>query len=237
MFLVKFFEQEQYARDFMAGNLHCNTLGAYKNMESVGDVIRGDKDEGTTHWLQPGLVQLQLNFMDSTIDVTNDLAGPLQVRMNWLDDLNLFCMFAGHTGDLDVSNLSPYNLGELRDELSISTDCLEFGNHAVAVTNVTKFFEMVEAAVEANGYRLFRRLVKYYDPDSFHGSFAGIEAAFWKQRHFSYQREYRFAIDTGSGSSTPLDLEIGDLTDLTFLFDSTDIRRGDFLSLRAKGRT
>ena len=232
IFLVKFFQEERYAADFVAGKIFCNTLRTFKQMKGVGSEGRADKNEGTTAWLQPGLVQAELNGMD----ISGDLAGPLQAQMDWLNDLYVFCMFAGHTGDLDPSNLSTHNLGELRDEISIPNECLQFGEYGVAVTNVTKFIERMQTAARVANYKFHRGLVKYYDPETFHGSFRGIEAVFRKQLHHNYQREYRFAIGTGSGSEEPVILEIGDISDITFSFDATDIRREDFLVIRTKDR-
>jgi len=53
------------------------------------------------------------------------------------------------------------------------------------------------------------KLVKYYDDELFHGSFEHNEIPFRKQKRFAYQREFRICIDTGSGGTTPLHLNIG----------------------------
>ena len=65
-------------------------------MEGSDDSGRADQNEGTTLWLEPGSVNIVLNDMD----LSNDLAGPLQIQMDWLNYLHLFCMHAAHTGSL-----------------------------------------------------------------------------------------------------------------------------------------
>ena len=58
--------------------------------------------------------------------------------------------------------------------------------------------------------------MKYYDPDTFHGNFQELDAVFWKQTEFSFQREFRIAIDTYTIEKASLILEIGDISDIAF---------------------
>ena len=210
-FLVKFFREAEYAAEFVDGKLFCNTLSAFKKMEGTDDSGRADRSEGTTLWLQPGEVNLVLNDMD----LSNDLAGPLQIQMESLDYFHLFCMHACHTGALDVGDLLNGDIEVLRQELMVPLDCLKLGEYVVVVKDVPGFISRVAAAVKENGYEGGRGLVKYYDPETFHGSFRGIDPAFRKQVMQSYQREFRIVIATGSVGDSPLTLDVGDLSDIT----------------------
>ena len=192
----------------MDGKLFCNTLSTFKKMEGSDDSGRADQNEGTTLRLQPGSVNIVLNDMD----LSNDLAGPLQIQMDWLNYLHLFCMHAAHTGALDVDALSNENIEVLRQELLVPVDCSKLGEHAVVVKDIPGFIKRVEAAVKAKGYEGRCGLVKYYDPETFHGSFRETESVFRKQVTQSYQREFRIVIATGSASDCPLTLEVGDLS-------------------------
>ena len=87
----------------------------------------------------------------------------------------------------------------------------------------------MEAAAQANSYRMARGLVRYYDPESFHGNFRDVESIFHKQDRHSYQREFRFVVDSGFVSDSPLILEIGDLSDITRRFDSAELNGEGFL--------
>ena len=180
-------------------------------MEGSDDSGRADQNEGTTLWLEPGSVNIVLNDMD----LSNDLAGPLQIQMDWLNYLHLFCMHAAHTGALDVDALSNENIEVLRQELLVPVDCSRLGEHAVVVKDVPGFIKRVEAAVKAKGYEGRCGLVKYYNLETFHGSFREAESVFRKQVTQSYQREFRIVIATGSASDCPLTLEVGDLSDIT----------------------
>ena len=64
-----------------------------------------------------------------TMDVSDDLAAPLQVQMNWLNHLNVFCVHAAHSGDLDLASLSNNNVEALRQELTIPDRCLSLGKY------------------------------------------------------------------------------------------------------------
>ena len=209
--LVKFFKNEEYATEFVNGNVFCNTLGTFKKIEAADDCGRADRDEGTTAWLQPGQVDLVLN----DVDISGDLAGPSQVQMHWLDDVHLFCMHACHSGNLDLSTLTNANIEDLRSELIIPTSCLTLGKHAVVVCDVPSFVEKIRVAAEAEKYKMVRGLVRYYDPESFHGEFNQAESMFRKQERYRHQREFRFAINTGSSGDSPLRLHIGDISDIT----------------------
>ena len=63
--------------------------------------------EGTIAWLQPGQGRFELNG----IDLTPDLAEPLQIQRSWLDYLHLICMHAAHAGTF---NWQTYQLRKSR---------------------------------------------------------------------------------------------------------------------------
>ena len=107
------------------------------------------------------------------------------------------------------------DVGDLQRRLLVPERCFELGEHAVVITDVPEFMRRFGAAIEAHRYRGWSHLVRYYDPSSFHGHFEGIEAVFRKRSEYSYQREYRFAIDTGRAGDDPLHLDIGDIRDIT----------------------
>lgn len=219
--LVKFFREEDHANQFIEGKIRCNTLRTFKRWEESDDSARADRNEGTTGWFQPGQVQSVINDMD----ISADLAEPMQIQMNWLDDLYLFCTHAVHTGDLDMAAMSNENIEELRRQFLVPDGCLEFGEYAVVVTDVTELVRRIHAAAQAQGYRLIaRKRVDYYDPASFHGGFDGIDAALSKQDRQSYQREFRFVIDAGlSDDDLPLTLDVGDLSDITMPLRSNEL--------------
>ena len=136
---------------------------------------------------------------------------------------NLFCVHAAHTGDIDLDSLSAHNVENLRKQLKLSEDFRKLGRFAVVIRNIPEFIKRIESAVEQKGYRLSRGLVKYYDPDTFHGSFSDWEAVFRKRREYRYQQEYRFIIDTLAIEDWPIVLEMGNIRDITSYFYASKI--------------
>ena len=224
-FLIKFFDNEDHGRDFVSGRIYANTLAKFKRLEGVDDSGRGDRNEGTIAWLQPGQGRLEINGMD----ITDDLAGPVQLQKNWLDHLHIFCLHAVHSGSLDMATVSNENIEELRKQFLVPDECRRLGEHAIVVNNVPEFNRRMETAAEVNNYRMARGLIRYYDPESIHGNFRDVESIFRKQERHSYQREFRFVIDKGLVSASPLILEIGDITDITRRFDFAELNGEEFL--------
>ena len=219
LFLVKFFSKKKHACDFMQGKVYANRLSYFKDIEGRDNSGRADRHEGVIGWFQPNQGRFTINEMD----ITGDLAGPIEMQREWLNYRNLFCVHAAHTGDIDMGNLSDHNIEGLRQQLKLSEDCLKLGRFAVVIKNIPEFMIRIESAVERNGYRLSRGLVKYYDPDAFHGTFSDWESVFRKREEYSYQQEYRFIIDTLVLGDWPIVVEMGDIRDITSCFCASKI--------------
>ena len=225
LFLAKTFEEKQYADQFVDGRLYCNRLSEFKKRER-DDANRNDPYEGISVNLQPGTLIVTIN----NFDISNDLCGPSTIQFDRLNHLHLFCMHAGHSGQF--SNTSHQSLKELEELLKIPEDCKEFGDHTVFITDVGEFIRRVESTCRKQHYKLYRKSVDYYDPDIFHGTFDGIEAVFKKHDKYKNQREFRFAIDTGTAGSDPIDFDIGDISDISMRCSIETANRSLSLSVR-----
>lgn len=218
IFFAKIFEREEYAKDFIKGNLYSNRLSFFRGYEEEQSANRGDKYEGVVSWYQPDRIQLEINRISIT-----DLADPVMVQMNWHDHLNVFCIYAAHTGEFET--VSEETLKDFKKQLAIPEDCQNLGKYAVIVTNVSKFIERVKTAVLYKKYGLNAGLVKYYDPTSFNGSFSEKESIFRKRDEFSHQKEYRFIFNTNIPGNDPLILNIGDISDITVQLNTSEINK------------
>lgn len=218
--MIKFFGKKQYAEDFIRGKIFFNRLSEFKKIESDDNSGRMDRYEGTVACYQPDCIRITLNGIEIS---SEDLAGPVYIRKNWLNHVNIFCIHTSHTGDLDLMNLSKDCVEDLRRSLLIPDECLELGEYAVVVQNVSEFLKRMDNVVKIKGYRYMRQLVKYYSPETFHGSFSDSEAIFQKQSKYSYQREYRFAIWDGSDRTGPIILDIGDISDITIQLRANEL--------------
>ena len=180
-FFVKVFDRKEYAEDFIKGNLFSNRLSFFRKHEEEKSANRGDKHEGVVSWHQPDQIRLEINGR-----IITDLAGPVMTQMNWHDHLNVFCIYAAHSGEFD--EVSEETIEAFKEQIAIPEDCQKLGEYAVIVTNVTKFIERVKTAVSYNGYGLNAGLVEYYDPASFNGSFSEIESIFRKRDEYKHQK-------------------------------------------------
>lgn len=208
-FLAKFFEKPEYASDFVRGRIFAKPLKYFTDIEADNTPGRSDPYEGMLAWMQPDQVRLVLRGIDVT-----GLAAPLEVRTNWANYLNVFCMHAGHSEALDVPSPAGLSVEQIQRELLVPDACRSFGEDAVAILNAREFIRRVEAALP-DGVKMYRSLVEYYDPDTFSGHFFGAQPAFRKQKKYRDQREYRLAFESPSEVSAPLIFEVGDLSDIT----------------------
>lgn len=224
-FLVKIFDEKKHALDFMQGKMFVNRLSYFRRLDEDQKANRGDKHEGVVSWVQPENANLTINGR-----LITDLAGPISIQMNWHDHLNVYCMYAGHSGEFE--SITKENLSDFKKHLEMPEDCLKLGKYAVVVTQYTTFINRVSDAVRSNNYGINAQLVEYYDPDTFTGSFSEFDAVFKKRNEFSHQKEFRFAFDTGVSGNDPLILDIGNISDITTLCNVEELNK--LLSIEIK---
>lgn len=205
--LVKFFDKQEYVDKFLNGTLHMKSLEDFQNLEN--DIARSDSKEAVSHCFQPDTVNVQFN--EIIID-SNELAGAVIVQTKEFDFYNIFCLYAINSGNFQ--ELNDDNYSEFIHSLKIHENNKAFGDFCVVIHNVETFIERVKEAVLKKNFSMKANFVKYYDIDSFNGSFHGIDAIFHKHCTFSYQNEYRIAIDNKLTNNEAYDLNIGDIRDI-----------------------
>jgi hypothetical protein len=227
-YLAKVFQEREHAKDFVSGRMYANRLSYFKKIEDHDG--RGDEDEGA--------IMFQLDGLTATLEFTNmdtgeverttmtelDFAAPPILRPEWFDDINVFCMYAGHSGEFQ--HVSPDNLQEFRRQLEIPEEYTRLGRHAVFITNTTEFLKRVEIAANRAGYGLRRGLVRYYDAEVGTPPIrSDIETIFTKRKEYEHQREFRFAIDTGTTGCCPIILDVGEINDISMCTDTCNINQ------------
>jgi hypothetical protein len=198
------------------GKLFSNRLSFFRQYDEEKAANRGDRHEAIIGWHQPDQIKLTIN--DKEIE---GIAAPISVSSSAHDDLNLFCLYGAHSGNF--TKLSAENALEFKEQLKIPADCLNLGEYAVVVLHAGQFVKRVQNKVEELGIGLNAGLVDYYEPSEFSGTFTAQDAAFKKRNEFEHQREYRFVFDTGQRGSDPLELEIGDISDLATLCSTSEV--------------
>ena len=218
-FLCKFFDNPDYASDFMNGQLYANRLSYFQNPQEPDQARRRDQHEGTVAWGQPDIIKIEINGHD----ISHDLAAPASLSSNRLSEFNAICMHAGYIRKSDSP--PPDDSSQIRTLLLIPEECNKFGRFAVVIKNGPEFLNRVKLAARQQRYREAHGLVEYYNPLTFNGFFPGISGAFRKQQEFRSEREYRIVFETGNIGTDPIVLEIGHIGDIAMLSTIDEINR------------
>lgn len=232
MILIKVFDSERHADAFFSkGEMYCRKVGYFKRIE--GDAARGDKFEGVAGWYQPDLISAEIKIRTPNGEVEShqlDLAAPLIMQHAAVDRFNAYCMYSitrpnfnetYRTEDERLRAVDKIN-SILNEHAKLGEKMLSLGEYAVVVFNVEKFIEKVAATAIREGFKCYRSLVDYFEPDTFHGSFGEIESIFKKRDMYSYQKEFRFAFDSVEleGEKT---LYVGSLDGIAFRIPTREI--------------
>ena len=217
-FFVKIYKKEEWADDLMAGRLYANRLSYFRTVEKTEtNVYQGDPDEGAIVHQRDALSKVVLGKYDMSDDVEQ-----IKIQMDWMKHLNLFCVYAGHSGCF--KEISQDNLAEFRRQIEIPGEMLKFGNCAVVIRNTLEFIGRVEDAIRDQNFALYRGLVRYYDPDVDRVEMGhGLQPVLHKPKVFSYQKEYRFVIGTGTVGDEAVILDIGDISDIAVRMDAGQV--------------
>lgn len=232
--LVKFFEKEEYTDSFLNGNLYCNTLQYFNDLEQTSDG-RGDPYEGVSAVLQPEgkifkLTSPDGNFKEIVI-TEKDFSGPIIIRANHNLANNVYCLYAIYIDDtfteFSDEEISDDELekrvSSVSQKLNFHNDCYKMGTHAVLIYDVKKFFDALRKHAEDNKIPLRRGLVKYYDNKKHDGEFPEDSQIFHKLEKFAHQKEYRLAFR--SIDNTPKTLKIGDMSSFAKKIDIDDLKK------------
>ena len=227
-FLVKVFSEQAHADQFLQGKLYARRLSWFKKLES--DYERGDDYEAASVLRSDG-IKLTLNSTDMATGETENVTitgsefhSPLVFKPEHFDHINIFCMYAAHSGEFRT--ISEDNIQDIRKQVELPKEYVDFGSYAVVIINFTEFLERVRNAAHRNGYCIRCSLVSYYDPGV--GTSLALldeKTLFAKRNKYAYQKEFRFAINTDTTGSEPITLDIGKIDDIAIRLDTSDINR------------
>lgn len=227
LFLVKFFktEKREHAEQFVKGKLFMKRLSYFQKVERASG--RADPYEATATWWQPNNLSIQFKNHPELNIGPQDLGAPVSMSFDYHRDLHIFCMSAMRTGEFDFVDgkfdcPTDDDSRRLKQQLEFSDECLKLGQIAVVV-NAGEFMLRVKQALDSRGYKFNATLVEYYDPETFHGRFRFQEIPFRKRTEFSYQKEYRIVVDSNIKGEDALEIEIGDLRDISATMASANL--------------
>jgi hypothetical protein len=195
------FGRRAHIEQFVDGCLYMNALRYFVGFES--NAARHDSRETQRFWMQPGLVTFSVKT-NGEFSPISGLDGPIAFSKPEDLNINVFCMYALRAS-VAKNLVDPRNL--------------EFGDSFAVLTDGDEFLRRVRGAAEQASLALEIGMVEYVNERDYQGEI-GI---FRKSSMFAYQSELRFALKPGTGA--PYQLDVGDLTDITFTGPMSDLNQ------------
>ncbi|TKF36963.1 hypothetical protein [Enterovibrio norvegicus] len=210
--MIKFMPS-QYLADFLKdGRLHMNKLSYFKELEETNVVARSDNHEGA---------EVAYFFDSFEFSLGEELitaqSAKLRIHHEYNLCMNVYCMTAITVGDLIESG------GEIR----LSADFLEFGDKAVVFYNeglrlfVDRLSETLNTIPKIASHQKYKHFAKKieYMPATYSGEF-GI---FRKQSQYSWQYEWRLAVEQKETSGLYDRICLGDISQWAHVFDTKEL--------------
>lgn len=203
--------KNEYVDSFVnEGRLYMQTLGYFNKLEDKNKASRGDEFEGVDHVYQGNDVKLLLNEVSVTAQKVK-----LKIWNESNFDMNVYCMSA----------ISVRDLIEANGKIEFSKKFLEFGDKVVFFyeQGLVDFLDRVEKSLKKNSllssnphYHKFAEKVQYLD--NLHSGALGI---FKKYQDYSWQYEWRLAVNYNSKQEVYNDIVLGDLSGICSVIDTS----------------
>ncbi len=204
--LIKFQSKERID-SFQKGLIYANRLSYYRKLEqTTGDIEIGDSYEAMLHVNE---AYVHVPTTGETVHIVDGL-----IPTTHSDDY-IFCMFGIYP------KLVNFSFSEEQKEKLLS-----FGDTALILKDSNEFIRRIKSAAEKSGYKCKFGAVQYYDPAYDNGNqIISIMSdmsniAFWKRDFYKYQQEARFSFTGGDMSLDHLEIEIGDISDISEIVPS-----------------
>lgn len=207
--LIKFQSTERI-ESLQDGLLYMNSLEWYRKHESEsGDVVVGDLFEAMFHINEGKFI---LPDTGEEFEIKDEL-----IATSASNDY-VYCMFG----------VNPYS-----DSFNFTTEQKDtiknFGDTALLILDKEEFFNRIRNAALKEGYEIYGGFVRYYDENVDSGNLilsllSGTHnIAFWKRKKYVYQQEFRFLVHTQNCAKDHLELNIGDIRDISKVFKTSEI--------------
>lgn len=214
--LIKITDNEDYANQLQQGIIHAKRLSwfrkkEYDELDGVGQIKK----------------KKETIFKLDGKDVIQYLPDPITIYSDEVSNLNVFCMTAVQPGSFSDEIITDDNYDEYINYLKIDERCREeFGEHVVAFMGdgITEFLKRVRRSADSKGYKLLMNLVEYFDPQKqLDINPFTMAPVFYKRDQFKYQKEFRIVINTNTIGNDPLQLDIGNIEDISFRMGTAEI--------------
>ena len=214
--LVKITDNEDYADGLQQGIIHAKRVSWFRKEEY-------DKLDGVAQIKK----KKETIFKIGGKDIAPYLPDPITIYSDLVSNLNVFCLTAIQPGPFHDEIISDDNHNEFLNYLKIDERCREeFGEYAVVFMGegITEFLKRIRRTADSHGYQVLMDLVEYFDPQKqLDINPFSMEPVFYKRDQYRYQKEFRIAINTNTVGNDPLNLDIGNIEDISFRIGTAEI--------------
>ena len=210
------FQSEERIQQFQAGKMYMKSLQWYRDYALNSPSI-GDDYEAMLHINQATMLVTTLEN-DEPVAVQDITDGLIMTKHS--NDY-VFCMFG------IKSNTERFSFSDEQKR-----EMLSFGDTALLITDSEEFYKRVRDALIARGVSLQDAhcgFVHYYDEtvDSVNILCSLLQGmhnvAFQKRNKYAYQQEYRFLLPNCDREEDFVELQIGDISDISEIYKSSVI--------------
>ena len=200
-FLVRISTEERINEFQKEGLLYCNTLDYFAKYES-SDRVRGDRLETAFHFER---LTNQVLFIKDVYGNFNPIGNALsgQIITHYHDFGNIFCMFAPTVNDIKKT--------EEPSSLVFDDRFHQFGDTCCIISDMKEFLNRLDNCLEQECYEYERHIVEYVNLSMFDG----FRQVYQKDESYSWQKEFRIFIR--SNSHKPIQIKLGDLSDISIV--------------------
>ncbi len=199
------FNKLEYLESLLSGKLHMK-LGSYYQQEIEN--IRKDNKDCISQLLQKDKITVKIG---EHIINSDDLTSPVIIANSSDLNVKVMCCYA-ITNDLIDNGKLKYN-----------SKIFEFGDYFIVFHNAIEFTNRIHKSLDKSSlikWHLTGKLIQYKDFSIYHGNVG----PFIKDKEYSYQNEWRFAI-YHDDKSKAIDLDIGDISDIASIHKTCDIEK------------
>ena len=188
------------------GEVYMNTVKYFREHEQNGN--RGDKYEGTS--LIEKDAKLEISIGNDRIASSNN--SEIKLRYG-KDNGNIFCLTSVFEQDLERN---------VKVNLNLSDELLDFGNRAILIYNPKKFINRVVNELKNLKVKYKILHVKYLDINDYSGTYS----IFRKPAKYSFQKETRIFLQNDDEKT--IILKIGNLKDIALMIEANKIKNLEF---------
>lgn len=215
--LIKF-QNSKRIEQLQNGLIYMNSLEWFRNHENEkGDIVVGDSFEAMFH-VNAG--RLALPDTGEAIEIKDQL-----ISTSVSDDY-AYCMFG----------VNPYS-DSFKFTNEQKENIMEFGDTALLILDKDEFVNRIRKVALQEGDEVYAGFVRYYDEKQDSANLiisllSGMHnIAFWKRDKYAYQQEFRFLVHAQGCKDDHLELNIGDIRDISKVFKTSDILNAQVIKM------